>query len=100
MRPTLPWIGGTLVGLGTLSVVGAVLGYRLARARGSGTSGASEAAARIMAGLIAIVASLLLIILIADACRTALGTLVAPAIPLAAHRAFRGLRAPGLVRSR
>lgn len=64
----LPWIGGTLVGLGTVSVVGAVVGYRMARARGSRTSGASEAAARIMVGLIAIAASLLLIILIADAC--------------------------------
>jgi uncharacterized membrane protein YidH (DUF202 family) len=64
----VPWTGTTLVGLGIVSIVGAVVGYRRALARGSRASGASEAAARIMAGLIAIAGSLLIIILIADAC--------------------------------
>lgn len=64
----LPWIGATLVGLGIVSIAGAVVGYRRARARGGRTSGASEAAARILAGLIVICGSLLIIVLIVDAC--------------------------------
>ena len=63
-----PWIGATLVGLGVVSVVGALVGYRRALARGGWTGSTSEAAARVMVGVVAIAASLLLIILIADAC--------------------------------
>lgn len=64
----LPWIGAALVGLGVISVVGAMIGYRRARTRRARMSGASEAATRIVAGLIAIAGSLLIIIFIADAC--------------------------------
>ncbi len=64
----LPWIGVTLAVVGVISNLGAVVRYRLARLRGGRRTGASEAAARVLVGLIVIAGSLLVIILIADAC--------------------------------
>jgi len=64
----LPWLGAAIAVLGVVSSLGAVVGYRLALARGRPHASGSDAPALVLAGLVVIAGSLLALILIADAC--------------------------------
>jgi len=64
----LPWLGAAIAVLGVASIMGALIGYRLAHARGERWPRGSGAPALFLAGLIAIAGSLLAVILIADSC--------------------------------